>query len=724
MIDALILAESIAGNDAEVRQLRAERAAVAARMRARLFDPSLGRFVFMRDHNGEARLDGQYHSQVVPILAGLLDELEAWSALRHVADRLSRGDGAVFVSNNFPDHLQEHWSTWGMQVGAAQQPWAAWAHNRVGRTEDAVRPLAAAAERVMGDVQRGTWPEVAYEIRPGYFSPPSALWIQAVVEAVFGLDHDAPSGVLHVRPAFPSDWPSARLVLPAHEVEYAREGGRHSYVVRTAEPMARSVRWPLPPGAFASLLVDGSPHPHEARPRVGGVELAFEVPAGTETRIEFEFAEAALALDGPGSVAEGDRARFAVAGAEVLAVEDPAGLLAEARIVDGAAEVRLRAGLLDGYAEFGRLGILNFTRRSFFLRVSGDGAEAILPVDFVVLPPADAVASMGADGAVEVAIANNTGEAVSGPALVELMGGRVAVDAAIPARGRSTLRVDPAAHGLRAPAAGENRGRVVLPNGAEAGFVLLAEGDGAAVEPLALPEDLLESDEDYLAWRNWFGGHVSLWSSPVSPMHDLAELDWIEADELPGVRFAGTGGRLVPVGHRADSLSVAIPVDDPRPVRKAYLLVASFVTNHEAFSRVGEVELVHAMGEGPGMGGVDRVRTVRTLHFPGDVDWYYPVGTVHELSTWHGPRTERHAHLAALDVDESDWPASVAKPPVFPRPEDWASSAALSTENAVFNVIEVEPNAPRAVESIIVRRLGSSAVLGIVGVSLLFDEED
>lgn len=723
MIDALLVAESIAGNEAEVQRLRAERAAVAARMRARLFDPSLGRFVFMRDHNGEARLDGQYHSQVVPILAGLLGEHEAWSAMRHVADRLSREDGAVFVSNNFPDHLADLWSTWGMQAGAAQQPWAAWAHNRVGRTEDAVRPLAAAAEWVMGDVQRGTWPEVAYEIRPGYFSPPSALWIQAVVEAVFGLDHDAPSGVLHVRPAFPSDWPSARLVLPAHEVEYARDGGRIGYTVRTAEPMALSVRWPLPPGAIASLTVDGAPHPHEARPRVGGVELAFEVPAGTETRIEFEFVEAPHPVDGPGSVAEGDRARFAVAGAEVLAVEDPAGLLAEARIAGGAAEVRLREDLLGGYAEFGRLGMLNFSRRSIFLRVAGDGVETILPVDFVVLPRADAVASLDSTGMAEITIANNTADPVAGPALVEFLGGRLALDAAIPARGRSTLRIDTAAHGLRAPAPGGNSGRVVLSNGAEAEFVALAEG-GDAPEPLALPSALLESDADYLSWRPWFVGHVSLWRSPISPMHDLADLEWIEPDELPGVRFAGPGRELIPVGHRPDSLSVAIPVDDPRPVRKAYLLVAPFVTNHEMFSRVGEVELVHAQGEGPAVGGVDRVRTVRTLRFPGDLDWYYPVGTVQRLSTWQGPRPARHSHLATLPEDASDWPASVAKPPVFPRPEDWTTSAALSTGNAVFNVIEVEPATPRPVESIIVRRLGSSAVLGIVGVSLLFDEED
>ena len=87
-----------------------------------------------------------------------------------------------------------------MQAGASQQPWGAWGLAKVGLRNESYRPLQALAEWVMSDFHKGAWPEVAHEKRLGYFSPPAGVYIQAVAEAVFGLEVDKLEHVIHVAP--------------------------------------------------------------------------------------------------------------------------------------------------------------------------------------------------------------------------------------------------------------------------------------------------------------------------------------------------------------------------------------------------------------------------------------------------------------------------------------------------------------------------------------------
>jgi len=92
-------------------------------LREKFWMPDLGRFAYFADPEDNFRLDGQYHTFIYPLIWGIVDSFDGYTTLRHLRDRLTDADGEVYLANNFPNHIV---STWGMQAGAAQQPWAAW----------------------------------------------------------------------------------------------------------------------------------------------------------------------------------------------------------------------------------------------------------------------------------------------------------------------------------------------------------------------------------------------------------------------------------------------------------------------------------------------------------------------------------------------------------------------------------------------------------------------
>lgn len=697
IIESVRLAEELLGNAEEARRLADKKARVAALINDRLVNDVIERPVFWRDAHGIERLDGQYHSLIYPVLAGILAPELEYTSIRHLRDRLTGPEGETYVSNNFPDHLVDMWSTWGMQAGAAQQPWAAFVYNKMGMTDAVAPPLAWISTKVANDIQRGTWPEVANELRPGYFSPPAALFVQAVVEALFGLQLDMPSETLVVRPCFPSEWDRAELVLPEFTARFERSGDTVAYTVTSDRPLARAVRWPVPLGASVDATVNGHAADVHIDPGVAGATAVFHTEPQRETRITLRVTAGAEGAPGlPRSMAL----------SEAIAAGD-------ARAADALA-------LADAY---GRMGHATFARRTIFSD-HPDGGR--VPHDYLVLPDAEAAPG----GAVEwtdtgvrvpVLLRNNTRMELTGSVVARGFGNTEAtarVD--IPPRSEDVVLFEWNAAEIRRAAPGEESLELLLPTGALARATVLVPPPAEPMYRLravALPDELLRSDADYLDWRAWYNGHGGLWKSPVSPLHDLAQLEEIRSPELPGVVFPGLADRMAVAGLGPGRGPVVIPVEPSAPVQKAYVLVCSFVNNHDVFSPVAEVELVHPEPESASLKiQIAQPRTVRRLFFPGDVDAYYPEGTVHRLATYDGPRPDRHGLLPLVGGDESDWPADVVKPPYFPDQPIWADSAAVSTPNAVFNVIEIAPQAPAPVEAIVVRALGADAVIGVVGV--------
>ncbi|MCC5876524.1 MAG: hypothetical protein JJU11_09935 [Candidatus Sumerlaeia bacterium] len=731
ILEVVALAERLAGNATEAALLRTERNRTAARMRDHLFDGNLGVPIFSRDDMGNPRVHGQHLSMIHPVLTGMLDPIEVWNAMRFLSDRLTGPYGETYVSNQFPDHLPEHWSTWGMQAGVAQQPWAAWAYNRVGRTEDAIRPLRAAASWVFNDIQRGTWPEVAHEIRPGYFSPPAALYFHSVVEAIFGFQANLPEDALVLRPAFPRTWPEATLALPEWKGDFQRDGSHISYRVQSDRLLKRQVRWPLPTGSTEVVRVNGSPVDFEIMPGAGGVELYFVTEPTRDSLIEFTWKELDAEVHGPGSIALGDRASFHFLGTQINAVHDPSGLFRMQQIDGDMLHVELNRGLLDEYLPYGRLGQIAFSRRSFFVtRTFDDGTRVVEPVDILLLPPFEAtatdVAVTSTGATVHLTVRNNTSSRVEHEVLASAFGSRTVASIHLDARSEGSFDIH--FEGAR-PTPGENLLALTMDEFHDLETKVLVDGDeytGIELVAVPLPANLTITDEEYLSWRNWYGFYTSLFAHLGSLMDAVKELDDVTVPALPGVSFGPTKeGLLIPVGNDRARSSVVIPIDSDRNVVKVYLLTFSVLMATETFSPVAQVELVH-----PKLAPIEKVgssRTVRRLHVPGDLDWCFPfepIPTVFALSSFQGNRESRHGLLPLLTKEDADWSPEISAPLSFPQPEFWSDSAVLSTSHAIFNVIEMEPGVPRPVESIVIRPLGQDAVMGVVGIAIAYESTD
>lgn len=716
--------ERALGDRATAAALRERAEGVRRALQRELWLRELGRAAFYRDPADVVRPDGMYHSLAYPVQFGLLDPFESYTCTRHLLDRLTGPNGETYCSNAFPDHLRETWPTWGMQAGAAQQPWAAWAYAAAGRRNAAVRPLQAVAAWVTNDYLRGAWPEVALEPRHGYFSPPAALYIQAMIEAVFGLRPDVPERVLNLRPCMPDDWTRARLKLPGYLAEYAAEPGRRTMRVVTPQPWGRAVRWPLPPARVTGVTVNGAPVDFRVVPAVGGVELRFDASPARETMLVVEFAPAALEIDAPGSSAEGETLTVRVDGALIAGVIDPAGV-ARAWRLEGtdAVAIDLARGRPAPWLEYGRLGRLNFSRQTVFVDCVGEGFRTWLPLDFTVVPRVEAALLEPIDADAQrkpamLRLRNNLPHDLDGPGAAWLRGHRVAFTVALPARGELVIALQLTEAMRAALTPGENTLRLELPAGEGLELIALARKATPAERfaALELPEAGLIDSAQWHTLREFHNHDSSLWKPAEPPLAALAAMEWIEVPDLPGVPFRGNGGRMLTAGN---GRVVRVALEGERAIRKVYLLTIAFVNYHDMYVPVARIELTAARGAHSAL--VGRARHVRTLHFPGDLDWFHAVGTVMKLSTWHAPRGDRHGLLPPLGRTDADWPAEIARPPAFPQPELWCDSATLATPHAVLNVIEVpvEPAMPLAELS--VSGVATDPVLGICAVTVEYD---
>ncbi len=703
------------GDAAGARRLRVRADELAAALRARLWMPDLGRYAFLEEPQGTRRPDGQYHTMLYPAIYGLADAEDAWTGVRQVRDRLTDADGAVYCSANFPWHAV---GTWGMQAGVAQQPWAAMGLAAVGLRNETWRPLHAAAAWAQDANHRGAWPEISTEPTAAYFSPPAGLYLQAVVEALFGLRADLPRGEVTVAPSFPDAWPSASLTLPEYRATYRRLSGpptrgalwRVRYTLETARPLRRRLSWHVPVGSVASLTCDGKPLPYRLRPGVDCALLTASAPASRRTVFDLALRVDGVRLLHDGSVAEGDPLTIRAEVAAVTGVDDRCGILRDVSVAGGVLRGRVRMGLLAPYAGFGRLGRLTFSRRTLFVRVrTASGATATLAATVALLP------RMGASGAFACkpgggfTLRNNTASSVRGTALLRSAAGEFALPVALPPR--STVRVPFALPADRAAllSPGDNQAAILWPDGSQTAFTApgpaeaaLATWRSGRMVAAPLPADLLQPDTDRPLWRIWYAyGHWP-WANSRPPATELALHKRLE---LPnGWAFEPAGRKLAPVSRRVGRPHISVPLP-PGPCRRVALLVAPMLDNHDTFTTAARVTVR----------GSDGPLAVRTLRFPGDLDWWCPAEVVGDFATARGPRKEPHGPLPALPPGASDWPEG--RPPAFPQPAFWASAHVYATPSCVFNVVEVDlPHIAEAV-SVEVETLTEDACLAVAAVT-------
>lgn len=713
------LAEAL-GDAGAASRWRSRMTLAQQRLRTQLWQDDLGRFAYYRDPHGCVRHDGQYHTLIYPIIWDVVDALDGWTGMRHLADRLMGAEGEVYCSANFPAHVP---GTWGMQAGAAQQPWAAWGFAAAGMRNETYRPLLAVARWVMDENKRGAWPEISIESTPCYFSPPAGLYIAAVVEALFGLQLDRPAGVLTIAPSFPDDWPHATLMLPQFTARYTRNGNRYTYTVTSETPLARHLRWKLPIGDVRELRVNGAPVEFVTTPGVEHIVLAADTPAARETEFVMDFSPLGYSIAAPGSVAEGDTLRVSVEGLRITAVDDRGGVLA-CHVQQGDSTIRatVRRDLLAPYREFGRLGLLNFSRRTFFLHcISPRDIATWLPVTVAVLPRLEvapvAPIAVDDDGVhIGLRVRNNTSRALAETATLHVAGQDTSMPLSIPARSEEIVRVDLPKERATGFALGDNRVTLTLPTAQEHADLTLTTGPSfqdrptlrdhmqARLKPCSLDTAALVSDEQWKTMRRFDTFMHLPWVAMTPALEALGDQNRIVFPELPVVPFELTPRQFIPVAWKVNRPTAIMNLHD-EPYRKLYILLASFLSNSDMFAQVARITVRGPHG----------ILHARTLHFPGDVDWFLPPSSVGAFASCHEPRSERYALLPLRTAGDDDW--SEGRAPGYPQPEMWSRSRACITDSAVFSIIELDLGGEHPIKDLVFESLGVDPSFGILAIT-------
>ena len=595
---------------------------ILAQLHDQLWLKYLGRFAYFQDLTGSVRLDGQYETYLYPIIWDIVDPLDQYTGLRHLLDRLTRSDGTVFCSDNFSWHSI---GTWGMQDCEAQQPWAAWGFSKFGLNNMTWRPLKAMADWAMDKNHRGAWPEMSVEATPGYFTPPAGLYIAATIEALFGLNMDAPENTIKISPSFPDSWPDAKLVLPDYKVEYHREAKTLTYTLETKEALKRKIRWRLPVCRIVECLVDGREAKYSIEPNVGHIVLRINAGSAKKTRIVIKYAPLAYHLSYPHSIAEGDTLHLDVSGVVINKIADRCGVLDSWDYGHDQKSITavIKRGLLEPYLKYGRLGQLDFSRRTFFIHGSLAGNLSLwFPVDLTILPRFEAtsvgeIEKTNDEFSVCLQIRNNTETNYTGPAVLRIHEQDIQFSADIPAHSEIEKDLSIPRHVVDTLLPGDNQASLFLKDNRALPITLTADKiaqdlTGGSLVDIPLPQSELIPAAQWNTLRVMPGfPHIFFTFTDYGwpkPMWALTNSDTVSVPQIPGLVFKIPDRKFIPVSHESGKVSFKLDLKSA-DYRKIYLLILPFVDNHDMFTKAARVTAYSD----------NRIVYTRTLHYPGDL---------------------------------------------------------------------------------------------------------
>jgi len=690
-------------------------AMVHGKLYKELWMNDLGRFGYYKDPTGLLMPDGQYQTYLYPIIYDLVDEYDQYSGLRHLRDRLTSENGAVFLSNNFPWHATGIACTWGMQCGEAQQPWAAEGFSKSGLNNETWRPLKAMADWAQDINHRGSWPETGPEATPAYFTPPAGLYLVAVTEALFGIKMHSPEGYVEISPSFPDHWPFANLDLPDFQVNYSRKQNHLEYVLSTSRDLPLKIRWRLPVSKIIKCTVNKKEVQYSIVSGVNHMVLCFDVPRGAKSALSIDFEPVNYKVNAPSSVAGGEKMDVSMEGAIIERVMDRYDVLENIHPSSPSAfSSKIQSHLLEPYVSFNQLGLLNFSRRTFFLDCrTPDGSPFIASVDMSILPrfevAATGIVKRTSNGHIlELNLRNNTGESFSGEAGISLTNSHFMVPVRLTSRSDQLISVAiPSGSVL---SAGDNTGYFALAGEAPVCFHFSIKDPDKSPRfvPVELPIKDMMPDTLWTTIRIMPGfPHIFFTFSDYGvpkPMWALKNVKEIETEQIPGLKFQIPGTRFIPVSHLAGKTSYKLNLERKK-YKKLYLLVIPFVDNHNIFAPVARITAYDKR---------DIVYT-RTLNYPGDVDYWVPDKNPTSFASFREPRPDRFELLPLMNPDMPDW--KEGKPPAFPQPKWWSSSLPVVTESCVMSIIEINLNKPGELDNLVFETIGVMPAFGIIAVT-------
>jgi len=688
-------------------------------LREKLWMKDLGRFAFYIDPTGKLFLDGQYQTYSYPTIWDIVDKFDGYTGMRHFRDRFQGTNGEIYCANMWPTH---HPGTWGSQAGAAQQPWGAWAFAKSGLNNETYRPLKAVADWVMDINHRGSWPEVSVETINAYFTPPAGLYIAAVAEALFGMNVNRLESTMTISPSFPDDWPEAKLNLPEYQADYKFSENTINYTIKNSQAISYKIKWSFPPSKIKNFLINGEKVKYEIEPGIGRIILTATAPKGKEINISIETEPLKITAKYPKSIAEGDKFDVNIPGVKIVDVKDRSGLLENwSTNKTGAINCRLNSSLLDKYSGYGRLGQLNFSRRTFFvLCESKSGIEFWQPIDFSVLPPVEVAATgeakiKGNNLIIPVLIRNNTSKAID-KMWLEVEGCKVERLEGFVLSPRSEKRFNislPKGYAKKL-SRGDNILKLFVSGVGEMDFIVSFEDsssrNSSKLIQIELPETEMIPDKDYTKIRSvdtWL--NIAHFFAPVRNTMPLQGLEGQTNIVIPGidnfpVKIADR--KFIPVSAQFGKPMCKINLPAGK-YKKLWLVVLPIIDWHDIFSPVAVITLKN---------GIDKVVCSKILRLPGDLDWWWTKNIPFtNFATAQEKRTVRNVLLPIRTPNDSDWVEG--KPPHFPHYDEWANCRNIITPNCVLDVIEIDVPSVQNLKSLQFETVGVEPAFGIIAIA-------
>ena len=454
-----------------------------------------------------------------------------------------------------------------------------------------------------------------------------------------------------------------------------------------------------------------------------------------KTNYKIEFTPINNFIEYPSSIAEGERLTVITKGCTIKAIDDRCGVLADHKSEGNRQLVAtVQTGLLDPYLKFGRIGLLNFSRRTFFLHLdAGNGIEFWQPVDLTILPRFE-VAPQGplrleeSDAAVELLVRNNTSKPLHGPARLLAAQTQVPFEVDIAPRSQTTYDVRVPQNHLALLSPGDNGCEVVLPGSAKIGVTLTATDlfeaiprlkamAGKRLRQIDIPAELMADGADWHSFRKLHAYHHPPWAWNKNPMEGIAPGTRLTSPKLPTVPFETPQGKLVPISFRYGKPAVRINLG-ATAYKKLYLLVVPFLDSHNMFAPVANVTLERRDGRLIG----------KTLYFPGDLDWWCPKKVLGDFATLRLERPNRFGLLPQLSISDADWAEGKSDGRVstnwplgnddfgFPQPEFWARCLPLETAGSVMSIIEIDLDQAVELNALTLATAGVEPALGLVAI--------
>jgi hypothetical protein len=240
---------------------------VAAHIRQALFEKlwlkDKGHFGAYVEQGGHKRVheDAYLYSQFLPIDAGLTSPEVSLQALYATDwglqnERPKFGGRLVWTSNWVPSK----WSVRELYYGDNYH--LALAYFQTGLSDEGW-------EILNGSVLRSAFAGVV----PGDHGQPEggtdftdlfSMFCRVVVEGLFGFSPDYPNGVIHLRPGFPSSWPSASIRTPDFTLTYQQEGENDQIDIHMERAAEMDLLVPVRAAAVRRVTIDNKEVPWES----------------------------------------------------------------------------------------------------------------------------------------------------------------------------------------------------------------------------------------------------------------------------------------------------------------------------------------------------------------------------------------------------------------------------------------------------------------------------